>query len=319
MSEFVRLAQYPALLGARAGKTRGEIMHALEISAATFKRDIAKLRDQMHVPVRYERDTGRYHVDHTEPATALPGLWFTPDEILALLTMQHLLSQLEPGLLGPKLRPLKARLTNIMETSGLGTQDVSDRLRIVHAGKRKLAPRMFETTASATMARKRLRITHTKRETGETLMRDVSPQRLVHYRDNWYLDAWCHLREDLRSFSIDAIEAVEVMAEAAQEVPAKEIDDKLGAGYGIFGGKPKAWATLRFTPQRARWVKGEEWHPLQESRTEADGSYVLSVPYADDREIVGDILKFGRDVEVLSPKSLREKVHTSLLNAIRLQ
>ena len=57
MSEFVRLARYPELLGARTGKTRGEVMAALEISPATFKRDIAKLRDQMHVPVHYERDT----------------------------------------------------------------------------------------------------------------------------------------------------------------------------------------------------------------------------------------------------------------------
>ena len=315
MSEFVRLAQYPALLGGRTGKTRGEIMAALEISAATFKRDIAKLRDQLHMPVHYERDTSRYRIDNTstEPASALPGLWFTPDEILALLTMQHLLSQLDPGLLGPKLRPLKARLTQLMEANGLRSQDVSDRLRIVHAGKRTLTPRMFEAAAGATMARKRIRIVHTKRETGETLTREVSPQRLVHYRDNWYVDAWCHLREDLRSFSIDAIESVEVMNEAAKEVPPKEIDDKLGAGYGIFGGKPKAWATLRFTPQRARWVKGEEWHPLQESRVEVDGSYVLSVPYADDRELLGDILRFGADVEVMTPVNLRKRVQQQVL------
>lgn len=315
MSEFVRLGRYTTLLGGRQAVSRDEILAKLEISSATFKRDIAKLRDQMHVPIRFDRERGGYVLDRSEGDSALPGLWFNPEEVLALLTMQHLLSQLEPGLLGPKLKPLQERLAQLMATHGLSSQDVAKRLRIVHAGKRRIAPPLFEAAASATMARKRLKIAHMNRGTGETLQREISPQRMVHYRDNWYVDAWCHLREDLRSFSVDAISSIEVLDEQAKEIPAAQIDERLGAGYGIFGGKPKAWATLRFTPQRARWVRGEQWHPMQESREEADGSYVLSVPYSDDREIVGDILRFGGDVEVIAPSELRSKLQRALLSA----
>jgi predicted DNA-binding transcriptional regulator YafY len=316
VSEFVRLGQYTTLLSGRRAVPRGEILKRLEISPATFKRDLAKLRDQMQVPIRFDADRGGYFIEQGDGANnALPGLWFSPDEILALLTLQHLLSQLEPGLLGPKLKPLQTRLAALMKLHGLDSQDVAHRMRIVHAGKRALPPPLFEAVAGATMARKRLTITHMRRETGETLQRDISPQRMVHYRDNWYVDAWCHLRDDLRSFSLDAISHVEHQDDAAKEVPPAEIDQKLGAGYGIFGGKPKAWATLRFTPHRARWVKGEQWHPMQESHEEADGSYVLSVPYSDDREIVGDILRFGADVQVLQPHELRMKVQKMFLNA----
>lgn len=315
MSEFVRLGRYTSLLGGRQAVPGHEIMARLEISQATFKRDIAKLRDQMNVPIRFDRERGGYVLDASEKASALPGLWFNPEEVLALLTMQQLLSQLEPGLLGPKLKPLQQRLAQLMEMHGLNSQDVARRLRIVHAGKRRIAPPLFEAVASATMARKRLNIAHMNRQTGETLQREISPQRMVHYRDNWYVDAWCHLREDLRSFSIDAISSAEVLKDEARDLSPEEIDERLGAGYGIFGGKPKAWATLRFTPQRARWVRGEQWHPEQESRDEADGSYVLSVPYSDDREIVGDILRFGGDVEVLAPPELRSKVQKGFLRA----
>jgi predicted DNA-binding transcriptional regulator YafY len=35
---------------------------------------------------------------------------------------------------------------------------------------------------------------------------------------------------------------------------------------------------------------------------------VLEVPYADTRELLMDILKFGADVEVLGPASLRKVV-----------
>ena len=316
MSEFVRLGRYTTLLGGKQAVSGRDLMARLEISPATFKRDIAKLRDQMHVPIRFDRERGGYMLDQSKTDSALPGLWFNPEEVLALLTMQHLLSQLEPGMLGPKLKPLQERLAQLMEMHGLTSRDVANRLRIVHAGKRRIAPPLFEAVASATMARKRLKITHMKRETGETLQREISPQRLVHYRDNWYVDAWCHLRDDLRSFSVDAISSAEVLQAPAKEIPPNQIDDSLGAGYGIFGGKPKAWATLRFTPQRARWVRGEQWHPMQESREEADGSYVLSVPYSDDREIIGDILRFGGDVQVLTPSELRTKVQKSSLEAV---
>jgi len=124
------------------------------------------------------------------------------------------------------------------------------------------------------MARKRIKIWHFNRQNGKTVEREVSPQRLVHYRDNWYLDAWCHLRDDLRNFSIDAIADLHVLDTSAKEVIARTIDEALGAGYGIFGGTPKARAKLRFTKERARWVERETWHPQQESHTEADGSYV---------------------------------------------
>ena len=71
--------------------------------------------------------------------------------------------------------------------------------------------------------------------------------------------------------------------------------------------------SLTVTKERARWVERETWHPLQECHTEADGSYVLSVPYSDDREILGDFMRFGADVEVLEPRELRAKVQRGFL------
>ena len=74
-------------------------------------------------------------------------------------------------------------------------------------------------------------------------------------------------------------------------------------------------ATLNFTPERARWVAHERWHPKQESRVLKDGSYELKVPFSDDRELIMDVLKYGSDCEVVSPKPLREKVEAELARA----
>ena len=316
MSEVVRLYQYKSLLVGRRAMSAEDLMARLEISRATLKRDIAKLRDQLHVPIEFDRNAGGSTLSQGHNDSELPGLWFNQEELLALVTIQQLLEQLEPGLLGAKLKPLKERLGQLMTKHGLSSLDVARRIRIMHAGKRVVPAKSFEVVAAATLARQRLKIWHFSRQNGQTTEREVSPQRLVHYRDNWYLDAWCHLRDDLRSFSIDAIPRLEILATDAKEVADKTIEETVGVGYGIFNGAAKAWATLKFTPERARWVAKEVRHPQQEAQTEPDGSLVLTFPYSDDRESVGDILRFGADVDVVGPAGLRGRVKRALHVAV---
>ena len=137
--------------------------------------------------------------------------------------------------------------------------------------------------------------------------RAVSPQQLVYYRDNWYLDAWCHLRNAIRTFALDAMVSVQPTTDAAIDVDQQELARMLQGSYGIFAGPPKDWATLRFVPARAHWIAQEQWHPMQEGHFEVDGSYVLRVPYSDERELIRDILRHGPDVEVSGPVALRDQ------------
>ena len=190
------------------------------------------------------------------------------------------------------------------------------RIRILHLAKRVLPLKHFQLTAKALLERKRLRIAYYSRARDEETRRDVSPQRLVHYRENWYLDAWCHLRRDIRSFAVDAIRDAQALDVPAKAVADADLDAVLGSGYGIFSGRNVQWATLRFTQERARWVAPEQWHPQQRSHAEHDGSYLLEVPYADHRELVMDILKHGADVEVLAPETLRAQVQDALRAAL---
>ena len=297
-----------------------KLLEALEVSRATLKRDLEYMRSRLNAPIEYDRETNGYRFAEgrrTGRRYELPGLWFSAAEIHALLTMQHLLENLQPGLLTPHVKPLLARFSAILGSGDHSEQEVARRVRLLHLAARELKHEYFAVVAQATMKRMRLRIRHYNRLEDRRTERVISPQRLVHYRDNWYVDAYCHLREDLRSFAIDAIQAAELLKERAKDIPKAELDEYLKSGYGIFGGKNVTWATLRFTPLAARWVASQNWHSKQKGRFEEDGSYCLSIPYSDDRELVMDIMKFGPDVEVLEPEGLRARVAEQLKAAVR--
>lgn len=305
----------------RAGRAVpfAELQEALGISRAQLKRDLAYMRDRLNAPIEYDRDAGGYRFGRplAGPRYELPGLWFSAAEIHALLTMRHLLENLQPGLLAPHLEPLLDRVRSILGSGEHSEAEVARRVRVLQLAARKLKHEHFSTVAHATLRRRRLRIRHYNRLEDRETERTISPQRLVHYRDNWYVDAYCHLREGLRSFAVDAIREAELLDERAREVPKAELDEYLKSGYGIFAGRAVAWASLRFSPFAARWVSAQTWHSKQRSRFEPDGSYVLEVPYADDRELLMDILKYGPDVEVLAPEALRARVAERLEAAAR--
>lgn len=317
MSGMERIFQIDQILHGRRYVSRQELQDRLNVSWATLKRDLAYMKDRLNAPIIFDRQLGGYRFaaekTHMGPQYELPGLWFSAEEIHALLTMQHLLANLGTGgLLEPQIKPLLARLAGLLGSADNPAEEVQRRVRIEAVGARHFHLDHFQAVGSALLRRKRLLIQYYARGTNSTTEREVSPQRLVHYRDNWYLDAWCHLRNGLRSFSVDAIRHAEILSARAKDVAEKHLNETLGSGYGIFSGKAVTWATLRFSAERTRWVEPERWHPKQQATVNKDGTLDLKVPYTDDRELLMDILKYGGDCQVIAPPSLRKRVAAEL-------
>jgi predicted DNA-binding transcriptional regulator YafY len=317
VNQTERFYKIEQMLRSRGTVPIADFLDRFEMSKATFKRDLRDLRDRFGIDIVWSREHGGYRIDPNSPNRELPGLWFNASEIHALLTANHLLERLQPGLLAPHLDPLKQRIRKLIEKGDHSTEEVARRVRVIPLASRRLPPERFEVVAHAVLARKRLRIAYHSRGKDERTEREVSPQRLVHYRDNWYLDAWDHGKEALRVFAADAITSVRVLKAKARNIPEKQLDAEVGAGYGIFAGRKTHNAVLRFTPERARWVAHEQWHPKQKGHFEPDGSYTLEIPYSDSRELVLDILKYGPDVEVVAPAELRREVIKRMQAAIR--
>jgi predicted DNA-binding transcriptional regulator YafY len=295
-------------------------MNRLEVSRATLKRDLAYMRDRLNAPIVFDREVGGYRLEKQSGNLKyeLPGLWFNADEIFALLTMQHLLNGLDSGgILTPHIKPLKSRLTELLGSTNDPLDQLQKRIKIETMGSRKFNLDHFQAIGSSLLKRKQLHIDYLGRGKNELTSRDISPQRLIYYKDNWYLDGWCHLKEDIRSFSVDAIQRVEILETKAKDVSEEKLNEELGSGYGIFSGKDVRWAKLKFSPERARWISKEKWHPKQEGQFLEDGSFQLKIPFSKEPELLIDVMKYGPDVEIIEPKDLRRKIQELLIETLK--
>lgn len=330
MDRFDRIYDLHKLLSSsRYPVSREKIEQELECSRATAKRIIESMRLYLNAPIKYDRTRNGYFYDRRgdtsstgdQPPTTLyelPGLWFNASELHALLSVQQLLSGVQPGLFDKQLEPLRQRIDQLLRIQGNNAQNddsLTRRVKILHIASRT-GSEFFQQVAGATVQRRRLSIDYYNRSRDETETRQISPQRLVHYRDNWYLDAWCHSRKALRTFALDAIRSAHLLKQAAKDIDEHKMDDYFGSAYGIFSGAASDTAVLAFSTKMARWVSQEQWHPQQVGNYQDDGRYRLELPFHNPTELIMDILRYGPEVEVISPAHLRDAVKHQLATSL---
>jgi predicted DNA-binding transcriptional regulator YafY len=319
MDRTERFYKMEMLIRSRSSVSFAELIEALEVSPATLKRDLQYLRERMDAPIEYDALANGYRFGQQWGGTTheLPGVWFNESELHALLTMQQMLASLDDnGLLSRHLQPMFDKITGMLGVDAAEAGELTRRVKLISTSRRRMASESFETVGSAVVKRRRLRIKYRKAGGSTVGEREVSPQRLVHYRNSWYLDAWCHASDGFRRFALDGIEAAELLDTAAKPVAIDALEAELDRGYGIFAGGTPREAELIFSAEAAAWVSREEWHPAQRGEWLPDGRWHLQLPYLDDTELLMDLMRHAGDVEVVGPVGLQERFAAKVRSAV---
>lgn len=320
MTNFGRLVELHRLLLFRTGAVRtAELRTRLQCSRATVMRLLNELRAVTCDPIPYDRDRGGFrYADPDRQKSGLPSLGFNAAELYALLVIRHQLRQMQPGLVSAALAPIEQRLSALLSYEGVSADEVNRCVILLSHRRRTLTPdTFFPQCAEAVLKHRRLVIRYRSRSTDQATQREISPYRLVAYRDNWYLDAWCHVRQGLRRFAVERLESAQPLDVAVRPHAPDDLDGHFAAGYGIFSGRATAETVLLFTTERARWIADEIWHPQQRGRFLPDGRYELRVPYGNPTELILEILRYGPDVEVIAPDALKHSVVARLRAALQ--
>jgi predicted DNA-binding transcriptional regulator YafY len=299
-----------------------ELQNVLQASSPTIKRDLRYMRNVLKAPIVYSRSRGGYlYEDKPRSGEQQKRLfavqhkqWYSPEELYVLVKTIDLLEELskdKSSAISGELAPLRSRVTALLNLGGIPPKELLARVKVVDHSPLHTEPDTFETVGAALSAHKRLKIEYYSRSRRMDSIRDISPIRLVHYRSRWYVDAYCHVSEGLRTFAIENIRRAEVLPRAVKRIPLRETEAELDQSYGIFHGGPLKTAVLCFDETAAAYVRRQVWHPKQ--RTVAAGNGVrIYVPYAQSTELVGEILRWGPHVVVEDPPELRREVRDSL-------
>ena len=302
------------LKASRYGKTLDELEQELAVSRATVYRDLEFLRDVLGAPLQSDEQRRFSYARGEHAPFELPGLWLNAEELYALVLTRQIVegnaerAEHDDSLLGASLAAAQSRVEKLLGEKAVNLK----RLHVLRHNHRKVNERTFRLVATATLERKQLRFGYRARSTDEATMRTVHPQRLVHYRDNWYLDAFDETREALRSFALDRMSELQLLEKATRDLSEAELDAVLTQGYGIFSGAARNSATIVFSAHAARWAAEERWHIDQVGKFLRDGRFELKVPYSNGRELLMDVLRYGPDAEITAPIALREQMRSLL-------
>ncbi|MEY4761081.1 MAG: hypothetical protein RLZZ200_937 [Pseudomonadota bacterium] len=287
----------------------------LDASRATVNRLLAFLREERDLPIQYDRDRNGYslRLDRATSATAA-AIGLSSVEAASLLEAITILEQIPPGLIRNSTTGIRTSLQRLCRHY-LGEGGDKGRIQLRMSHPRKASPGGFGSVLDGLRQECRLQFGYHSRGKDGSGTRTVSPVRLMLYRSNWYLAAWCHLHEALRVFSLDRMSGVRLLTSKAHKPPARLVERELETSYGIFTGEATHQAVLKFDALNARWVAEEQWHPNAKAESLPDGGVRLTVPYRVETELVMEILRYGAGCIVQGPASLRRSVARALNQA----
>jgi proteasome accessory factor C len=197
----------------------------------------------------------------------------------------------------------------LRRTSGhaAGSTDSALPGRAVALGMTGDPPAYLSTVRDAIAKRRKARVRYRSADAAEESERVVRPYGLIFAGGNWFLVAFCEMREGIRVFRMDRCADVEVLEEAAVEIPDEfSLDDVLRDGRAFVSAASET-LTIRYGPSIARWVEENE-----QGEWGMDGSFVVEHPLLDDRWAVRHVLQYGTDAEVIAPQRIRAAVAAKL-------
>jgi len=282
-----------------------------EVHRRTIARDIEYMRDQLGAPIAYDAGKGGYH--YTELAYSLPMIQMTEGEVFALFLAERVLHQYRgtpyQGLLESAFAKLARYLPDeiSIDLERMG-EAISFDLRMTPSFEAEV----FEKLTEAVRKKVGIRITYQSAWTSETSVRRVDPYHLANVGGRWYLIGYCHMRRELRMFTPSGIREIELTGNRF-EIPGDFRPEKFfETSFGVMTDKQLHRVKLRFNAKVAAFIRETMWHKSQTIRDLPGGGLVLSMRLSGLKEVKRWVLSWGENVEVLSPKKLREGVRRTV-------
>ena len=150
-----------------------------------------------------------------------------------------------------------------------------------------------------------------------TLTSDIllEPYFVRIFRQRWYVIGYASPDGEIRTYALDRISDVHLTTETFNE-PDVTAEEFYKYSFGIFTdkGSPKT-IKLKVSYKQAKYFRALPLHHSQQEEIH-DSYSIFTYNMLTTFDLIQEILRYGSDIEVLTPKTLRVKVSEELQKAL---
>ena len=305
-----RFAFIDERLRSQSWPNASSLARELEVTSRTIHRDVEFMRDRFHAPIAY--DSRQKGFCYSDASYRLPFVSASEGECIALFLAERLLQQYGGTPFAADITRLFHKMTDLLtEPITINLQHLSDSISFRQHSTDLGDVRRFDRLSQASRDSRQLEIVYWTPSRNETCCRVVDPYHLASIDGDWFLVAYCHLREDVRMFSPGRIRELHETGKTFARPADFHINDYLDVGFRkMRGSGPTQTICLRFTSTAAHLIRERIWHSTQQLADHADGSLTLTFRVNQLAEVKRWVLSFGAECKVLEPRQLREQIYS---------
>jgi predicted DNA-binding transcriptional regulator YafY len=277
-----------------------------EVSPRTIRRDLDYLRYQLDAPLAYSaRKRGYYYTEHYY---RLPAFQISEGDLFALYLAEKLLVQYQDTPIYDRLRSVFAKIEDSLTGNAtLAPYAEQSLFTVIPSSTTVIQPEVLERVFNGLRTATRLTIVYRSPQ-GEPGTRDIDPYHGIRYEGDWYILAYCHMRRDIRTFSL-----ARILSAQSTTIPFTRPQQYDGQAlfadhFGIHRGREAIEVRIAFQPSAAAFIRERRWHPSQRIEERQDDGLVLIFEVNHLLELKRWILSWGPLARVLSPSSLAEEI-----------
>lgn len=313
---LARMLQIHQALQAGGYPNSTALADQLEVSTKSIHRDLEFMRDRLELPIRYDRE--RFGFFYTEPVKAFPALQITEGELFALVVAERALQQYRgTSFEKPLLSALRKMEQSLPDTISLSLTDIEQTISFRTSTEPILDLDIFDALAKATTARWQLELTYRKPGQQRPEQRIVDPYHLANINGEWFLFAFDHLRNDLRTFAPARIKAIRPTGKTFERRRRFSLHERLRGSFGVQSGHGQFEVVLRFHRRVADYIREKKWHESQQLRELKGGGVELRLRLSSLAEVGRWVLSWGGDAIVVRPAQLAQSVKQAAQRVLR--
>lgn len=274
----------------------------IEISKKTIQRDIDELSGSFWI-TEEELDKKTYY---KASVFQLDKVDLTSQDMLGLAFMHSLLNHYTGVQMGKsavnvldKILDKAGKLRELEYMDSLQNIEIFDEIQ---EQKENIPLSMQQELSQAVAQCRKVRINYCGFQDDHPQWRVVHPYHFIFIRKSLCVEAFCEMRQDLRTFRLSRIVDIEILNDTfeKQDIKRENAFMYLNADYS-------ETMKLHFSKDIEKYIMEYEQARADKITKVPDG-IIFEKNTPINREVIRWILQFGGSVEVLEPKALREQI-----------